>query len=58
MTAFETFGDFIAMDGHGLYVWMAYGTFAVCMAWLIIQPRTALKRYVKEQSMKLKRETT
>lgn len=56
MGAFETFSDFIAMDGHGLYVWLSYGNFAICMAWLIIQPRLALKRYVNEQFMKMKRE--
>lgn len=56
MGVFETFNDFIAMDGHGLYVWLSYGIFAASMIWLIIEPKVNLKKYVKEQLMKIRRE--
>ena len=29
---FETFADFLAMGGHGLYVWLAYG--ATALIWI------------------------
>jgi heme exporter protein D len=34
---FSTLNEFIAMGGHGLYVWMAFGiTFAVAILMLLI----------------------
>ena len=34
---FETFADFLAMGGHGLYVWLAYGATALIRVGLIFQ---------------------
>jgi len=35
---FDSFEEFIAMGGHGLYVWMAYGVVAVSVSiWLLVQ---------------------
>ena len=35
---FDGFEEFIAMGGHGLYVWMAYGVVAVSVSiWLLVQ---------------------
>ena len=56
MGAFASFGDFIAMGGHGLYVWLAYGFFAVVMVWLMVTPILDRKKLVKEQVMKMRRE--
>lgn len=56
MGVFESFSDFLAMDGHGLYVWLSYGLFAICILWLILEPKLSLKQLVKEQFMKNRRE--
>jgi len=56
MGAFESFSDFLAMGGHGLYVWLSFGLYAVLMLWLIIEPKMNLKKQVKEQFMKNRRE--
>jgi len=56
MGAFESFGDFLAMGGHGLYVWLSFGIYAVLMLWLIIEPKMNLKKQVKEQFMRNRRE--
>ena len=38
MFQFEDFEAFIAMGGHGPYVWAAYGLSLAIMAWLAIAP--------------------
>jgi len=38
MFQFENFDAFIAMGGHGPYVWAAYGLSLAIMAWLAIAP--------------------
>jgi heme exporter protein D len=34
--AFDSFGVFLAMEGHGPYVWASYGVFFVLMAVLMV----------------------
>ncbi|MFK8020127.1 MAG: heme exporter protein CcmD [Pseudomonadales bacterium] len=35
---FDSVEEFIAMGGHGLYVWMAYGVVAASVSiWLLVQ---------------------
>lgn len=34
--AFDSFSAFIAMEGHGPYVWTCYGVFAVLLVGLMI----------------------
>lgn len=34
--AFDSFGAFLAMDGHGPYVWVCYGVFFILMALLMV----------------------
>ena len=38
MFQFEDFEAFISMDGHGPYVWAAYGLSLAIMAWLALVP--------------------
>ncbi|MBQ0721177.1 MAG: heme exporter protein CcmD [Gammaproteobacteria bacterium] len=38
MFQFENFDAFIAMGGHGPYVWGAYGISLAVMAWLALAP--------------------
>lgn len=46
---FETIADFIAMNGHGPYVWASYAiTFAV-LIFLLISPLLQKKAFLKQQ---------
>ncbi len=38
MFQFESFDAFIAMGGHGPYVWGAYGLSLAIMGWLALAP--------------------
>lgn len=44
---FENLPDFIAMDGHGFYVWAAVIVAALISAWLIISPLLRLRQVLK-----------
>ena len=45
---FENLPDFIAMDGHGFYVWSAVIVAALISAWLIISPLIRLRQMIKD----------
>ena len=36
---FDSFAEFIAMGGHGLYVWMAYAAFLIILCWNVMAPK-------------------
>lgn len=51
---FESIADFIAMNGHGSYVWSAYAiTFAV-LIFLLVSPLMQKKAFVKQQQKQQK----
>ena len=51
---FESIADFIAMNGHGPYVWTSYAiTFAV-LIFLLISPLLQKKAFVKQQQKQQK----
>lgn len=41
MQQWHSLSDFFAMDGHGLYIWGAYGVTLVCM---LAEPWLAARR--------------
>ncbi|NWA46647.1 heme exporter protein CcmD, partial [Pseudomonas reactans] len=48
--SFASFGDFLAMGHHGLYVWSAYG---ICLAVLVLNvaaPLLAHRRYLQQEA--------
>ncbi len=54
--AFESLSQFLAMGGHGLYVWLSYG---VGLAVLIINwklPGLRRRQVVREISQRIRRE--
>ncbi|MEH6358460.1 MAG: heme exporter protein CcmD [Pseudomonadales bacterium] len=53
---FADFSEFIAMGGHGLYVWVAYGTAALVFAFNLVTPVLKRKRFFVEQARQLRRE--
>ena len=44
---FETFAEFIAMGGHGLYVWLAYGSTIVVLLGNFFMLRSARNRQLQ-----------
>lgn len=41
---FQNMADFLAMGGHGFYVWLAYGIAAVIFAYNVIVPVLGRRR--------------
>lgn len=54
--AFESWGDFLAMGRHGLYVWTAYGVALTIVFWNVIQPWRRRRQLLREQAAVLRRE--
>ncbi|QEY15005.1 heme exporter protein CcmD [Cellvibrio sp. KY-GH-1] len=46
---FETFADFIAMNGHGPFVWAAYGITFAALIFLLFSPVLQKKAFIKQQ---------
>ncbi|KMM83179.1 heme exporter protein D [Pseudomonas taetrolens] len=56
--SFASFGDFIAMGHHAVYVWSAYG---ICLAVLgvnVALPIMARRRYLQQEARRLRRENS
>ncbi|MDG1749024.1 MAG: heme exporter protein CcmD [Porticoccaceae bacterium] len=45
---FENLPDFLAMDGHGFYVWAAVIVAALISVWLVISPLIRLRQVLKD----------
>lgn len=56
MIAFESFAQFLAMGGHGLYVWSTYGICMALMVWTAVLPVLARRRYLKDLARRRRRE--
>lgn len=56
MNAFASFRDFLAMDGHGAYVWSSYGIGLALLVWNAAQPILARRRYLKAHARRLRNE--
>jgi len=54
--SFNSFADFLAMGGHGLYVWSAYGVTLVVFVFNAIKPLFMNKRFLQEQKQLQRRE--
>ncbi|MBA6114608.1 heme exporter protein CcmD [Pseudomonas putida] len=53
---FSSFGDFLAMGHHALYVWSAYGICLAVLALNVAVPLLARRRYLQEEARRLRRE--
>ena len=54
MMRFESWGEFVAMDGHGTYVLAAYAVGLVCFLGLLLESRLrmrALRRATQQQRL-------
>ncbi|WP_084618230.1 heme exporter protein CcmD [Cellvibrio sp. OA-2007] len=46
---FETIADFIAMNGHGPYVWASYAITFAALIFLLVSPLLQKKNFIKQQ---------
>jgi heme exporter protein D len=46
---FESLADFIAMSGHGPYVWASYAITFIALIFLLVNPLLQKKALVKQQ---------
>ncbi len=53
---FENMADFLAMGGHGLYVWLAYGIALVILLLNVLQPLRLTRQFFNVQSRRQRRE--
>lgn len=54
--SFDSFSDFMAMDGHGLYVWLSYAIALVVITINLVSPVLRKKQLMSELIRRLRRE--
>lgn len=54
--SFDNFSDFLAMGGHGLYVWLSYGIAVSVLAANLLGPMMARKQLISDLVRRLRRE--
>lgn len=55
--SFESFSDFLAMGGHGVYVWLSYGVATCVFIANVVLPMQKKKDIIKKHEQRLKRES-
>ena len=53
--SFDSFGDLLAMSGHGGYVWSSYALALGVVVLIIVAPLRRRRRFLAEQASRLKR---
>lgn len=56
--SFDSFADFIAMGGHGIYVWSSYALGLAVLLANVLSPIMARKRLITDQLRRIRREET
>jgi len=46
---FESLASFIAMNGHGSFVWAAYGISFLVMSYLLVSPMLQRRQFFRQQ---------
>lgn len=54
--SFESFSEFIAMGGHGFYVWLSYAIALIVIVINIVNPVRQKKKIVSDLVRRLRRE--
>lgn len=54
--SFSSFSEFLAMGGHGLYVWLSYGLGVAVILINLVLPWLQRNRLLSEQKRRLRRE--
>ncbi len=47
--AFKSFSEFLAMGGHGPYIWTAYGVTLLLILYILAAPVLRQRRFVREE---------
>ena len=55
--SFNNFSDFLSMGGHGLYVWLAYGSGVIVLLGLCIEPVIQRKTLIRELTQLYRRQS-
>ncbi|MCC5886408.1 MAG: heme exporter protein CcmD [Gammaproteobacteria bacterium] len=53
--SFDSFGEFLAMGGHGFYVWWSYLLTLVVVGFILVWPLWRRRRFLTEQRGRLQR---
>lgn len=54
--SFDSFSEFLAMDGHGRYVWLSYAIALVLFVINLVSPLLRKKQLISELKRRLRRE--
>ncbi len=58
MGYFDSFADFVAMGGHGPYVWSAYGVSLSVLLWLVLRPIGRRRQILRQLKRQQRRQVT
>ncbi|WP_197022076.1 MULTISPECIES: heme exporter protein CcmD [Bordetella] len=58
MIAFSSIEDFLAMGGHGAYVWASYGIAVASLGWNAVHPLLQRRRFLRLQKRRALGEAT
>ena len=53
---FDSLADFVQMDGHGLYIWLAYGITLIVLSANLWWPRVTRQRFIRTERNYLARQ--
>lgn len=53
---FDSLAAFLAMEGHGVFVWSVYGVTLVVLVTLVVIPWRRNQQFFIQESMRLRRE--
>jgi heme exporter protein D len=54
--SFDSFGEFLSMGRHGVYVWSAYGLCLLVLVVNVAGPLLARRRHLQQEARRLRRE--
>ncbi len=54
--SFDSFGEFLSMGRHGVYVWSAYGLCLLVLVVNVAGPLLARRRHLQQKARRLRRE--
>jgi len=54
--SFDSFGEFLSMGRHGVYVWSAYGLCLLVLVVNVAGPLLARGRHLQQEARRLRRE--
>lgn len=46
--SFSSFGEFLAMGGHGLYVWLSYGAALIIVLYNVVSVQVRQRRFFRQ----------